>query len=1026
MRALARIVRWSSEVVLILNLLFVAVLVTSTWGASYPDPLINELAKSSGSNIHVVYHSGTGMVRFLRTETGTPIPQAFAILRDGAPELAARSFLNKYGHLFGIKDSLKELTVKRETIADRSRSFVRFQQISEGIPVIGAELIVQMDSKKNVLSVNGELSPAPVVRTTPVISPKAAQEKALEMVGTLYQIDGARLTVTEPALWIYNPILLGRGPNANTLVWRMEVKATEIRPMREMVLVDAASGDVVLHFNQVDSVLNRKTYDHNNMAGKPLPGVPADLKRSEGQGPSGITDVDLAYDYAGDTYNFYFNYHDRDSIDNGGMELISTTRFCPDSYYCPFQNAFWEGTQMVYGEGFASADDVVAHEMTHGVTGEESDLIYYMQSGAINESFSDIWGEFVDLTNGKGNDALSVRWLIGEDLPVGALRDMSDPTAFGDPDRILSPNYWCHLCDNGGVHINSGIGNKAAYLMTEGGSFNGKIIAGLGITKVAKIFYEAQSNLLTSASDYSDLADALQQACINLVGTDGITAPDCQEVANAVGATEMNQTPPANILRNPGFEDGKVIWTEHSSRGFDIIVKTPFAFCYSEWFAILAGYDNATEYFYQDVTLPHNALQAYLQFAYSISTHEVEDQVYDKMKLEVIRPSDNAVLETLDTLSNVNRTSGYWLFSPKYDLLSYKGQTIRLRFYATTDDSHLTLFLVDDVALALATSPETISTPNTPDGPTDGVILSSYSFVTGGSSSSVGDSVQYLFDWGDGTTSGWLPVGVTSVSKSWNNPGSYLVKVQARCTTHTAVVSPWSQALPVNIIPIQISLQSPADGSVFESCSLTSAYRPQFKWSANGPLRKYMILISTSPTDFTTRGIIIKKASVFGTYNTWKPPFLVWKKILRASYNLGTTRDVYWKIVGTKPDGTFTETEVRSFKIGVPQSVTIHTPVEGEVLFSSMAPTVSFDSNCNKKFTLEFSPFSDFSDPKGIRSVTFLIRNSNSQTTVQKTLSSLQWAGITKSLGTEGYFRIKAWDNLNRETLSEVRGFRIQ
>ena len=95
---------------------------------------------------------------------------------------------------------------------------------------------------------------------------------------------------------------------------------------------------------------------------------------------------------------------------------------------------------MVYGDGFAAADDVVGHELTHGVTDFSSQLFYFYQSGAMNESFSDIWGEFVDLTNGAGNDSPGVRWLMGEDIPVGgAIRDMQNPPAFGDPDRILSP-----------------------------------------------------------------------------------------------------------------------------------------------------------------------------------------------------------------------------------------------------------------------------------------------------------------------------------------------------------------------------------------------------------------------------------------------------------------------------------------------------------------------------------------------------------------------------------------------------------
>ena len=106
-----------------------------------------------------------------------------------------------------------------------------------------------------------------------------------------------------------------------------------------------------------------------------------------------------------------------------GMTLVSTTRYCPNSSHCPYANAFWNGDQMVYGAGFASADDVVGHELTHGVTESTSNLFYYYQSGAINESFSDVWGEFIDQTNGAGTDTARVKWLIGEDIPgLGAIR----------------------------------------------------------------------------------------------------------------------------------------------------------------------------------------------------------------------------------------------------------------------------------------------------------------------------------------------------------------------------------------------------------------------------------------------------------------------------------------------------------------------------------------------------------------------------------------------------------------------------
>ena len=162
------------------------------------------------------------------------------------------------------------------------------------------------------------------------------------------------------------------------------------------------------------------------------------------------------------------------------------------------------------------------HEFTHGVLDHEARLFYSYQSGALNEGFADIFGEFIDLTYAGGRDTAATRWLIGEDLPGGALRDLQTPGRFGYPDRIRSPRYSVGSYDLGGVHINSAVAGKAAALMTDGGSFNGYSVAALGLPKVALIEYEAMTSLLTSAADYNDLFNALQQACVDLVGSHGI------------------------------------------------------------------------------------------------------------------------------------------------------------------------------------------------------------------------------------------------------------------------------------------------------------------------------------------------------------------------------------------------------------------------------------------------------------------------------------------------------------------------
>ncbi len=536
-------------------LLFLASLFTvkALSSPSSPPDLAQALRQGTGGRVRISYHSETGKVRFIGTDQAHPIARPAQLAGDAPPEVAARNFLATYGALFGLSDPAQELSVMRARTLDAGGSMVRFQQVYQGIPVMGGELIVNMDAARNVLSANGEVLPNIKVDTAPALNAETSRQNALQKIAKDYSLGVDALTASQPELWIYNPILLGgSGPKITSLVWRMDVQAKELLPIRELVLVDAHLGLVVLHFNQIDTALNRTVYDNQNTVSENLALFPAVCTEAGGCTGPGTTDDDFAYAFAGDTYNFYLTNHARNSLDGLGLPLISTVRYCSTFPLdpCPFPNAFWNGAQMVYGESYASADDVVGHEMTHGVTEHESRLFYYMQSGAINESFSDIWGEFIDQANSYSGPGGSTLWLVGEDLPIGAIRSMSNPPAFDDPDRMGSPNYHCGADDfgsddMGGVHNNSGVGNKAAYLMAAGGSFNGYNVAPLGNLKTAKIFYKVQTDLFTSASDYQDLYDDLQQACFNLINTAGITAADCQEVKDAVDATQMNLQPAA-------------------------------------------------------------------------------------------------------------------------------------------------------------------------------------------------------------------------------------------------------------------------------------------------------------------------------------------------------------------------------------------------------------------------------------------------------------------------------------------------
>ena len=509
--------------------------------------------------IRADYHEQTGKLTFLGASPQSPVVIQGALAAGLAPEGRARAAVEVYGPSFGLRNPSGELQQLGIPTSERGRTSVRYQQVHHGVPVVGGEIVVNQDSMGRLLSMSGEISPDLSLSVDPGVTPGDARDIAIAVTAKAHELDPAELVVSDPELWVYDARLLVPSSRPASLAWRVDVQGIGRLDIRELVLVDAQLGGVLLHFNQVDSALDRTIYDNENNSAFSLPGNGP--IRTEGGAVTGNTEVDFAYDYSGDTYDFFLTEHGRDSLDDAGMPLISTVRYCPSAFDCPYFNASWNGTQMVYGDGFASADDVVGHELTHGVTEFTSHLFYYYQSGAINESLSDVWGEFVDQTNGSGTDTAGVRWLMGEDAPGGALRSMSDPPAFFSPDRIGSLNYVCDESDNGGVHSNSGVNNKAAYLMTDGGSFNGYSVTALGISTVADLYYEAQANLLTSGSNYRDLYNALIQASFDL----GLGPSSRQEVQDALDAVQMSQRPcgasaeaqicPAGLSINDRFFD---------------------------------------------------------------------------------------------------------------------------------------------------------------------------------------------------------------------------------------------------------------------------------------------------------------------------------------------------------------------------------------------------------------------------------------------------------------------------------------
>lgn len=711
---------------------------------------------------HLSHHRQTGQVNFIGSNAG----QAIALPGTGTPQnptAAAMDALNAYGKIFGLINPSAELTQKSLRTTANGRSIARYQQNYNGIPVIGGEMIVNLSPNNGLLSINGEISPKLAIPTQATVTAQQATDTALGAVAKWYTASTSTLAASTPVLSAYDPRLIGPDTSPAGLVWRIEISSTTLQPIRELILIDAIRGNIRLHFNQVDTALLRKTYNANETSA--LPGT---LVCDESDPTCSVGDRDAvnAHQFAKDTYDFYFNNHARDSIDGAGMTIISTTHW-NNGTDCP--NAFWDGSRMVYCSGMM-ADDVVAHELTHGVTERESNLFYYYQAGAINESLSDVWGEFVDLGNGLGNDSPSVRWQLGEDINVGSLtgpiRHMNDPTIDYDPDK-MSSNYYNkdpYFTDNGGVHTNSGINNKAVYLMVDGssaetgGAFNGQTVTGIGITKAAKIYYEVQTNLLTSGADYLDLYNALYQGCQNLVGSSGITINDCNQVRAATTAVEMNIDPtgsfnPDTAMCPTGQGVATTIFSDDFENGLSKWTVTHTIGTFTNWVAWNATYGatygpNATsgiESLFGDdvattsdqraaisVTLP--AGQSYLHFRHAFDFETSAGNAYDGGVLEYSINGGNTWTDAsslFDTGINYNGTlypatnplygrsaytgTSHGYVSSRFNLLSLANQTVQFRWRVGTDNSVAGTYgwFLDDVNIysCAATSYISFSSP---------------------------------------------------------------------------------------------------------------------------------------------------------------------------------------------------------------------------------------------------------------------------------------------------------------------------
>ncbi len=531
-----------------------------------------QLAAGLPSTAKLGYHPETGRVRFLSGTPAKPLTGGLPGVAAGKRRLTAadartkaRRFVDRYGALFGLQAPARELQVRRTRRqlapargpasaagAGLPNATVRFGQVRDGVPVMGGEIVVQLTDDGEVLSAAGEVLPSAAAATQKaLIGATQARNVAARWVARETGRPAGAVSAASEGLAQYDPRLMD-DPQLQTLgsrlAWRIGTTAgaTAAKPAdRRLVVVDARSGQVLTTIGRIATAEgpSRRVCDNANVPGRQWR-CSSPYRRVEGQKPTGIADVDAAYRLMGVTFDFFHDRFGRDGIDGDGSAMKATVRYCP-SGGCPWRNAEWRWglQQATFGRGWAQADDIVAHEYTHGVLDAEAPLFYQYQSGAINESYADVFGELIDLAYPGGKDTSWTRWKIGEDTPIGYFRDMRNPPAKGHPDRVRSPRWHSGTADYGGVHRNNGVGNKAAYLMTAGGSFRGYSIDGIGRERTARVWYQALTTRLTPAANYVDLADALVSACTDLAGTHNVSLKTCKSVRDAVYAVQMNLTP---------------------------------------------------------------------------------------------------------------------------------------------------------------------------------------------------------------------------------------------------------------------------------------------------------------------------------------------------------------------------------------------------------------------------------------------------------------------------------------------------
>ncbi|MBS1811870.1 MAG: M4 family metallopeptidase [Acidobacteria bacterium] len=451
---------------------------------------------------------------------------------------------------------------------DLGQTHLRLNQLRDGVRVFGGQVIAHLDAK-NMRAVSGREFDEFNLETKAGLSPDQALEaakNALKFKGEFAEEPKAELVV------LPNEFFKGEEDKGATLVYHIELKIEDgtDATAHHQYFINAKDGSVVWHFDALPHGTGYSLYSGaqaiNTESAFSFPFLNYRM-RDTSRGNAEVRDmngsssgngtlfqknlidvwgngtnandesaaVDVFFGMAR-TWDYYKYVHGRDGIDGAGYKMVARVH-----YGSNYNNAFWNGTNITFGDGNGTSFsplvslDVVAHEITHGVTEKTAGLIYSKESGALNESFSDIFGTMVEYYSGINPD-----YLIGEDCYTpgtsgDALRSMSNPTLYGDPDHYS--NRYTGSGDNGGVHTNSGIPNNAYYLLAIGGTngTSGISVTGIGRFKARAIFYRALTTYLGPSSRFIDARRWTLQAAADLYGSGSTEYNAVAQAWRAVG-----------------------------------------------------------------------------------------------------------------------------------------------------------------------------------------------------------------------------------------------------------------------------------------------------------------------------------------------------------------------------------------------------------------------------------------------------------------------------------------------------------